>query len=254
MNAVYFYNCKFFGLRAGDEHRDLCVEQYTFASDGIGEYIVFNGRSSKTYHGGLGHRKLKPKELKIYSIAELGERDMVQCFKLYLSLIPSTGPFYRRPCRQSGKSIKFSSQVVGRNTLGSLMQRICKEANFSGTFTGHSGKVTCATELFRHGVDEQLIQLQTGHRSDAVRAYKCPANTHFHQVSKSLQPPLQKCAKPSAENTVTTEKTEDTNRQSPVVVGRSPLAAIQVPAVPQLPTGSFSAPHGNITLNFLADS
>ena len=42
LNAVYFCNCKFFGLRAGDEH--LCVEQYSFASHGVCEYIVFNGQ------------------------------------------------------------------------------------------------------------------------------------------------------------------------------------------------------------------
>ena len=28
-----------------------------------------------------------------------------------------------------------------------------------GYFTGHSGKVTCATELFSANVDEQLIQV-----------------------------------------------------------------------------------------------
>ena len=26
LNVVYFYNCKFFGLRSGDEHRSLNVE------------------------------------------------------------------------------------------------------------------------------------------------------------------------------------------------------------------------------------
>jgi len=48
---------------------------------------------------------------------------------------------------------------------------MCERAGFSGRYTNHSGKVTCATELFAHNVDEQLIMRQTGHRSSAVRAW-----------------------------------------------------------------------------------
>ena len=36
------------------------------------------------------------------------------------------------------------------------------------SLANHSGKVTCATSLFRSGVDEQLIKKQTSHRSDSV--------------------------------------------------------------------------------------
>ena len=71
LNAIYFYNSKFFGLRAGDEHHNLCVEQYSFGSDTLGEYMMFNGSYSKTYQGGLRHRKLiSPR---IYSCPEVGE-------------------------------------------------------------------------------------------------------------------------------------------------------------------------------------
>ena len=41
------------------------------------------------------------------------------------------------------------------------------QAGFKGHFTNYSGKVTCATQLFEENVDEQLIKLQTDHRSDA---------------------------------------------------------------------------------------
>ena len=64
----------------------------------------------------------------------------------------------------------------------------------AGSFYHHSGKVTCATQLFEENVDEKLIKLQTGHRSDAVRAYKCPIRSHALQVSNILQPPLPKKA------------------------------------------------------------
>ena len=53
---------------------------------------------------------------------------------------------------------------------------------FHGTFwsggidgrkTGHSGKVTCATTLYRQNFGDQLIKERTGHRSlEALHKYK----------------------------------------------------------------------------------
>ena len=68
-------------------------------------------------------------------------------------------------------------------------------AGFSGNYTNHSGKVTCATELFAKNVDEQLIMRQTGHRSNAVRLYKRPTAEHEQMVSSILQPPPIKIRK-----------------------------------------------------------
>ena len=99
LNIMYFYNCKFFGLRAGDEHRQLKVKQFGFGIMNDIEYVQFTGLTSKTYNSGLKHKKLSPKVLKIYSVPELGERDMVSCYKYYLNLVPREGPFYQRPCK-----------------------------------------------------------------------------------------------------------------------------------------------------------
>ena len=49
LNIVYFYNCILFGLRAGDEHRSLCVNQFCFGVSNGSEYVQFNGHTSKTY-------------------------------------------------------------------------------------------------------------------------------------------------------------------------------------------------------------
>jgi hypothetical protein len=53
LNSVFFYNCKLFGLRGVDEHRDLTIDQFELY-DLNGDdrpYIVFRGRTSKTYKG-----------------------------------------------------------------------------------------------------------------------------------------------------------------------------------------------------------
>ena len=82
MNIVYYNNCKLFGLRAGDKYRALCVEQFFFGKTEDGSlYMKFTGRSSKTYQGGLHHHKMNLKELKIFAVPELGERDVADCFR-----------------------------------------------------------------------------------------------------------------------------------------------------------------------------
>ena len=134
-----YYNCKLFGLRAGAEHRALCIEQFSFNCTNGDLYMQFTGRNSKTYQGGLAHCKVAPKVLKIYSKPELGERDIVSCYQLYLNCIPSEGPFYCR--RAPGKQLKFLKQVCGRNILGQLVQRFCSEAGFNGFLQSTVGKL-----------------------------------------------------------------------------------------------------------------
>lgn len=58
----------------------------------------FTGRSGKNYQGGLRQRKIVAKDLQIFADPELGERDVVECFKFYMSLIR---PFYRRPMKKN---------------------------------------------------------------------------------------------------------------------------------------------------------
>jgi len=96
--------------------------------------------------------------------------------------------------------------VVGRNKLGRLVKEMCERAGFSSCYTNHSKKVTCATVLCAHNVDEQLIMQQTGHHSSAARAYKRPGVAHDMLVSAILQPPKksklddEQCVLPSVPN------------------------------------------------------
>ena len=78
--------------------------------------MSFIGRNCKTCQEGIKHR---PKDFEIYAIPELGEEDIVSCFQYYLSLIPSEGPFYRRPGVVTKSTVQpcFTKHVVGNNTL-----------------------------------------------------------------------------------------------------------------------------------------
>ena len=101
INAVFWYNCKCFGLRGGDEHRTLVLEQYSIGLDSVGRYLQFNRRSCKNVQGGLKQRNVQTKNLKVYSKPELGERCVIDVFSTYMALIPQSGPFYRRPIKGS---------------------------------------------------------------------------------------------------------------------------------------------------------
>ena len=126
--GAYFYNNLCFGLRAGDEHRDLQVEQYAFVEEGGKEKLMFQGRLNKQYQGGLKHRKIKPKQGELFAQPD-NPRCPVQLFKKYLSLIPATGPFYKRPKKASAdvKSLGFTTQVVGVHSLRHFLPRMFQQ-------------------------------------------------------------------------------------------------------------------------------
>ena len=260
--AVFWYNCKLFGMRGADEHRTLTCEQFDVGSDRTGRFLRFMGRNFKNVQGGLKQRKVQCKDLKIYARPELGDRCVVELFSLYFRLIPETGPLYRKPIGNNPP--KFSKQVIGKNKLGGLVKEMCARAGFTGNYTNHSGKVTCATELFSHNVDEQLIMRQTGHRSNAVRAYKRPGTDHDKLVSSILVPspkipkrePLAECSKPPQTDNILVSPTESqcTVQQGCCVTPVREIRQYQplqgqckTPAPPN--ENGFSLP-GGIVLNF----
>ena len=160
INTVFFYNSKLFGLRAMDKHRGLACEQFEVGEDNHGKYIKFDGRSTKTLTGGLRQRNLSAKSIRHYSTVSDSSRCLHKIYSSYLEAIGNTGVFYRRPL--PGK--RFSKQPMGVNKLSIIVKSMCKNANIPGYFTNHSGKRTCATALFREGVDEQLI-IMFSHRA-----------------------------------------------------------------------------------------
>lgn len=126
--AVFFYNCKIFGFRGGDEHRNLDANQYSIRIENGNKVLVFEGRNSKNVQGGLHQRKVEPKLVKQHSMAE-NPRCVVSLFLTYLDNIPKSGPFYRKPLPPKlTRSIVFSSQCVVVNTLSKYMKDMFTEA------------------------------------------------------------------------------------------------------------------------------
>ena len=151
-----------------------------------------------------------------------GERCIADYFRVYLDALGDSGKFYRRPL--PGNPPRFGNQPVGVNKLKNMMKVICTRAGMKGNYTNHSGKRTCATQLYLAGVDEQDIMSRTGHRSEkAVRKYKQSCSTVTKRVSKVLDPP----AATGSEN--------DENLESSAKIRKiEPLSA------PENTTGPFS--------------
>lgn len=193
LRAVYYYNCKAFGLRARDEHRKLTLNQVIFSEDATGKFVEFRGRGNKIYKGGIQDRKFQDKSVKQYESPQ-NNRSIYKLLKLYQDSLHyvgiSGGPFYRRPLKSITSRPRFSKAPLGVNSICKLLPVAAKIAGLKGNITSHSGKVSCATKLFRESVDEQLIMSRTGHRTtQSVRLYKREAPHHAKSLSTLLDPP-----------------------------------------------------------------
>ena len=76
---------------------------------------------------------------------------------------------------------------MGKNTLSSMMKRMCTAACIEGNKTNHSLRASGTTELFQAQVPEKVIQERTGHRSlTAMRLYERTTNEQHRNVSAIL--------------------------------------------------------------------
>ncbi|MCW4264426.1 MAG: tyrosine-type recombinase/integrase [Candidatus Thiodiazotropha endolucinida] len=107
-----------------------------------------------------------------------------------MNAVGNEGDFYKRPLPSSpGNPLRYSTQPVGVNKLRTFMKEIAKKGGLNGNYTNHSGKRTCATQLYNAGIQEQEIMARTGHRSEvAVRKYKRTSEGIQKAVSCVLDP------------------------------------------------------------------
>ncbi len=79
-------------MRAGSEYTTLSINNFAFHCDNTGkEYLLYNDGVSKTYQGGLKHRKLAPRSGKAYANEDCKERCIVNIVKRYIERCPEEG-------------------------------------------------------------------------------------------------------------------------------------------------------------------
>ena len=186
MNGVHF------ALRGGAEHRNLRMSinpQLSLGGDSDGrEFLVYREDRSKTNQGGLLHLRVKPKVVRAYENLHEPSRCIVNLYKKYCSVCPRSDKdaFYKQELKVPNGDVWFSKQAKGVHSLRSMVSDMCKEAGITGHRTNQSLRATAASRLYQNGVDEQLIQEVTGHRSSAVRSYKRTADDQRREISAIL--------------------------------------------------------------------
>ncbi len=134
---------------------------------------------TKTNQGGLTGCKITPKVVRAYGHSNI-ERNIVHLYKKYVSLLPQdrkSSALYKYSLargRRSGHTW-YCDKPLGINTVTKTVKNMMSKLGASGRFTNHSLRVSVATRMFGSGIEEQIVKERTGHRSDAVRAYKCTA-------------------------------------------------------------------------------
>ncbi len=184
-----------FALRGGKEHRALRAPgfepQIVMKKNEKGvRYLEYREDfHSKTNQGGIGDRKHQPKVVRAYGHSNQ-DCNIVHLYQKYVGLLPKEGKcdaLYKYSATVSKRTPQcwYVDKPVGINVLskcvGNLMARIGRE----GKFTNHSWRVSAATRMFNDGVEEQVVKERTGHRSDAVRAYKRTAEHLLQSAEKA---------------------------------------------------------------------
>ena len=183
------------------------------------------------------------------------DRCIADYFSLYLDSLGNEGSFYRRPLPGSSESpIRYGNQVVGINKLKCFMKTICSLGGLKGNFTNHSGKRTCATQLYTSGIEEQEIMSRTGHRSIVgVRKYKRPSSEMLKSVSAVLDPPMKKVKSEAKIEPMLNDMPMDESELKVAAVGAPPPLASEPNNIldPRLPLRDIgNSVFQNCTFNF----
>ena len=239
LNTVFFHNGIYFALRSGNEHRQLRHRaskcQITIVErPGQRPFLQYVEDISKNNPGGLKGRKINPKTVIQHDNPGNPARCAVSVFRKYQQLCPENcpkGTFYLQPLQKPKPNCWFSIKPLGYHTLDNMVRDMCRQAGIPGYKTNHSLRVTAATRLYRHGVDEQLIMERTGHRSlDGVRSYKRTSADQQEALSDILamvpaakRPTAQTATQPTPVPAVTSQSVGYSSQ----MIGEAPGVTIQ---------------------------
>ena len=192
-NAVFYAIGKIFCLRGGQEHRALRLSQLQRDGD---KYVYYEN-VSKNRNGSFKQLHINSKVVPMFPCPEAQGRCPVHLLDLYISKLPKEAKekdlFYVRPLDKKPQDPNlpwYSAVPLGKHTLQQKVRNMCAEAGVSGNKTNHSLRATGATELYKKGVPEKLIQERTGHRSlESLRTYERSSEDQHKAVSTLLSAP-----------------------------------------------------------------
>ena len=195
LDTLVYLNGLHFALRSGAEHRNLTIHQIEVVPPDLNNEhytVIYHENISKTNPRGWKHRKIEPKCVKHVDTLATSNSSRSHALLLikYLSCRPANQEaFYLAPVKKFDPTNKiwYKPVPVGHNTLSETVSRLCAKGDVKGFKTNHSLRATCATRLYKEGLDEQLIMERTGHRSlSGVRSYKRTSDVHHFNSSVTI--------------------------------------------------------------------
>ncbi len=144
---------------------------------------------SKSNQGGLATRKWQPKVVKALGNSD-PSRNIVLLYDKYVSLLPPDPKCnvlykYELPPGRVTAHTWYQDRPLGVNAIAKVVNMLMMRAGIPGRFTNHSLRVTAATRMFNAGIEEQVIKECTGHKSDAVCAYKRMSDSVLEQAERA---------------------------------------------------------------------
>ena len=178
--VFFLLGCRL-GLRGCEEHYDLRRypdSQINIIKVNAKDALIYREFASKTCQGGLRDRNKGPPNVRYAFCSGFRPRCLVELYRKYMLLGPKGSHNWPRfyvqtdPSWTPGSLYWYTNRTVGKNTIAEYMKKIMEAGGIEGFYRNHSLRKTTATCLFEQGVDPQLIQEQTGHKSNAIMLYK----------------------------------------------------------------------------------
>ena len=171
-----------FALSGGKEHRALRAPGFDPQiiikknESGVKFLEYTKDFHSKTNQGGISDRKHHSKVVRTYGDS-CQERNIVHLFEKYVRLLPQSGKsdaLYKYAATVSKRNPQtwYIDKPIGINVLSKTVSNLMSRIGREGKFTNHSLQVSAATHMFNDGIEKQVVKEKTGHRSNAIRAYK----------------------------------------------------------------------------------
>ena len=144
VEAVWFHLCYYFGRRGREGWCGMNKDTFTVKLDSESiECVAMNKTEiTKNHQGGHRQRDQDYSDQRMYG-------EGVDIFKFYASkLNPACGRFFQTPLKvYNSDGTWFKNEPMGKNSLGSLMQKLSQKAGLSMVYTCHSVRASTVTTL-----------------------------------------------------------------------------------------------------------
>lgn len=253
---VWFSLCFHFGRRGREGWREMRKADFLICRDSDDKRYVtmISTEVTKNHQGGHKQKDQDYSEVRMYENKDT-PLDPVAAVELYISkLHPESPVLFQKPRKVFDKeNIWYTREVLGKNTLGTIMQTISRKAGLSETYTCHCVRASTVTTLYQAGVDAHRICAITKHTNQSSLAHYIDGNTESQMREASSI--LNQALTTPCENAQIEEPTEPCSTSSdqyremvvsiPHVDSPGDMQVVDIPPMPPVAPMALSVDNTN---------